>query len=191
MARQVASSQSADEPGRGQHGNSPERKCRAVSSSPTDQLQLGAQPGVRSVPGRGRTLGFGTGHDDYDTAVTTAPLVESASSSGALRRAAGGGDMAEVFAEDAVTTGAPLDDRRVEEIASGRSRGAGIRVVVGETTGFAHTADLSEPGLLAAARSAAAVAREGGGGCAPSPWRPLRRRARRRALRQPSPRRPS
>ena len=39
----------------------------------------------------------------------------------------------------------------IEELSSGRSRGAGIRVVVGETTGFAHTADLSEAGLLAAA----------------------------------------
>jgi TldD protein len=75
-----------------------------------------------------------------------------------------GGDMAEVFAEDAVTSGAVLDDRRIEELSSGRSRGAGIRVVEGETTGFAHTADLSESGLLAAARVAAAVAREGGHG---------------------------
>jgi TldD protein len=71
-----------------------------------------------------------------------------------------GGDMAEVFAEDAATSGAVLDDRRIEELSSGRSRGAGIRVVDGETTGFAHTADLSESGLLAAARAAAAVARE-------------------------------
>ena len=74
-----------------------------------------------------------------------------------------GGDMAEVFAEDAATASAMLDDRKVEELSSGRSRGAGIRVVDGETTGFAHTADLSEPGLLAAARAAAAVARQGGG----------------------------
>ncbi len=37
-----------------------------------------------------------------------------------------------------------------------------MRVVVGETTGFAHTADLSESGLRAAARAAASVAREGG-----------------------------
>ncbi len=73
-----------------------------------------------------------------------------------------GGDMAEVFAEDAVTSGAVLDDRRIEELSSGRSRGAGIRVVDGETTGFAHTADLSEAGLAAAARAAAAVARQGG-----------------------------
>src|SRR6185437_15477591 len=61
-------------------------------------------------------------------------------------------------------TGAMLDDRKIEELSSGRSRGAGIRVVDGETTGFAHTADLSEAGLLAAARAAAAVARQGDGG---------------------------
>ncbi len=76
----------------------------------------------------------------------------------------GGGDMAEVFAEDAVTASAMLDDRKVEELSSGRSRGAGIRVIEGETTGFAHTADLSEAGLLAAAEAAAAVARQGGDG---------------------------
>ena len=59
---------------------------------------------------------------------------------------------------------AVLDDGRVEELSSGRDRGAGIRVVVGETTGFAHTADLSEAGLLRAAEAASAVARGGGGG---------------------------
>jgi TldD protein len=75
-----------------------------------------------------------------------------------------GGDFAEVFVEDRTTSSALLDQRRVEELSSGRDRGAGIRVVVGETTGFAHTADLSERGLLDAARAAAAVAREGGGG---------------------------
>jgi TldD protein len=73
-----------------------------------------------------------------------------------------GGDMAEVFAEDSVTASAMLDDRRVEELSSGRSRGAGIRVVAGETTGFAHTSDLRESGLRGAAAAAASVAREGG-----------------------------
>jgi TldD protein len=72
--------------------------------------------------------------------------------------------MAEVFAEDRQVSGAALDDRKVEELSSGRERGAGIRVVVGETTGFAHTADLSEAGLVRAAEAAAAVARVGGGG---------------------------
>ncbi len=73
-----------------------------------------------------------------------------------------GGEFAEVFVEDRTTSSAVLDQRRIEELSSGRDRGAGIRVVVGETTGFAHTADLSEAGLVEAARAAAAVAREGG-----------------------------
>ena len=75
-----------------------------------------------------------------------------------------GGEFAEVFAEDRRGSAARLDDGRVEDLASGRDRGAGIRVVVGETTGFAHTSDLSEPGLRAAAEAAAAAARQGGGG---------------------------
>ncbi|MBO0732659.1 MAG: TldD/PmbA family protein, partial [Acidimicrobiaceae bacterium] len=52
-----------------------------------------------------------------------------------------GGDFAEVFAEDRRSNAARLDDGRVEDLSSGRERGAGIRVVVGETTGFAHTSD--------------------------------------------------
>jgi TldD protein len=96
----------------------------------------------------------------------------------ALRR---GGDFAEVFVEDRRSSSARLDDGRVEELVSGRDRGAGIRVVVGETTGFAHTADLSEAGLRAAAEAAGAAARSGGGGVreiglamqrAPSPYEP-------------------
>ena len=75
-----------------------------------------------------------------------------------------GGDFAEVFAEDRRSSSARLDDRRVEELTSGRDRGAGVRVVVGDTTGFAHTADLSDQGLRAAAEAAAAAARDGGGG---------------------------
>jgi TldD protein len=55
----------------------------------------------------------------------------------------GGGDFAEVFAEDRRSTSARLDDARVEELVSGHDRGAGIRVVRGDTTGYAHTADLS------------------------------------------------
>ena len=72
-----------------------------------------------------------------------------------------GADFAEVFAEDRRACAATLDDGKVEELTSSRDRGAGIRVVVGDVTGFAHTSDLSESGLLAAVRTAAAVARGG------------------------------
>jgi TldD protein len=75
-----------------------------------------------------------------------------------------GADFAEVFAEEKRSSSALLDDGRVEELTSGRDRGAGIRVVVGDSTGFAHTSDLSEQGLLAAARTAAAAARGAGSG---------------------------
>ena len=113
--------------------------------------------------------------------MSDSPLIEPAVLEHVLEAAlARGGDAAEVFAEDRRTTGASLDDRRVEELSSGSERGAGIRVIVGETTGFAHTADLSEAGLLAAAAAAAAVARGGGGGTrtvALGPRRPVGARA--------------
>src|SRR5215207_588595 len=76
----------------------------------------------------------------------------------------GGAEFAEVFAEHKRSTSAGLDDGRIEQVSSGRDRGAGIRVVSGDTTGFAHTADLSERGLIAAAEAAASAARGGGGG---------------------------
>jgi TldD protein len=75
-----------------------------------------------------------------------------------------GGDFAEVFAEDRTTTAARLDDGKVEEVVTGHDRGAGIRVVRGDTTGFAHTADLGPAGLRAAAEAAAAAARGGTAG---------------------------
>lgn len=103
-----------------------------------------------------------------------------------LQRALGtalrtGGDFAEVFAEDRRNSSARLDDGKVEELTSGRDRGAGIRVVAGDTTGFAHTSDLSPEGLDRAAEAAAAAARGGGGGVrtvaltpapAPRPYEP-------------------
>jgi TldD protein len=104
---------------------------------------------------------------DEETSVTVMDtgLVEPAAVERALATALRhGGEFAEVFCEDKRSTGISLDDRKVEDLSSGRDRGAGIRVVFGETTGFAYTADLSEAGLIAAADAAAAVARGGGGG---------------------------
>ena len=77
-------------------------------------------------------------------------------------RATGAG-FSEVFIEDKRSMGAGLDDGVVEQVSSGRDSGAGIRVINGETTGFAYTADLSEAGLMAAAEAAAAAASTGDG----------------------------
>jgi TldD protein len=75
-----------------------------------------------------------------------------------------GAEFAEVYAEDKRSTSAGLDDGRIEQVSSGRDRGAGIRVIAGDTTGFAYTSDLSEGGLNAAAAAAATAASQGGGG---------------------------
>ncbi len=76
-----------------------------------------------------------------------------------------GAAFAEVFAEDRRSSNAVLDDGRVEALSDGRDRGAGIRVVVGDATGFAHTSDLSRAGLCAAAdRAVAAVGSVGEAG---------------------------
>jgi TldD protein len=74
-----------------------------------------------------------------------------------------GADFAEIYAEDKRNTSVALDDGRIEQVTSGRDRGAGIRVIKGETTGFAHTSDLSEAGLAVAAKAAAAAASQGDG----------------------------
>jgi TldD protein len=103
----------------------------------------------------------------------TGPLIDDDVIAKVLEAASGrGAEFAEVFAEDRRSSSAVLDDAKVEELTSGRDRGAGIRVVVGNSTGFAHTSDLSEAGLLATAEIAAAAARGGGGALAP---RELRR----------------
>lgn len=81
--------------------------------------------------------------------------------SAATRR---GAAFAEVFAEDRRSTGFSFDEGRVDQVTSGRDRGAGVRVVVGDTTGYAHTADLSEASLVAAAEAAAEAAGVGDGG---------------------------
>lgn len=75
-----------------------------------------------------------------------------------------GAEFAEIYVEDKRSTSAGLDDGKVEQVTSGRDRGAGIRVIAGKTTGFAHTSDLSERGLLAAALAAATAAKQGDGG---------------------------
>ncbi len=171
-ARQLASSQSATSLGVPSTGMSPDRKLMAVSASvtvsDTDALSpacragnAGAWDAVRGITVTIPPVPDAPSKPLLDDAPLVEPSVLERVLAAAVRR---GGEMAEVFAEDRQISGASLDDRKVEELSSGRERGAGIRVVLGETTGFAHTADLSEAGLLQAAEAAASVARKGGGG---------------------------
>jgi len=108
--------------------------------------------------------------------VTESPLVDPDVISRVLAKGRStGAEFAEIFVEDKRSTSAGLDDNKVEQVNSGRDRGAGIRVIAGETTGFAHTSDLTERGLLAAAEAAAQAARQGDGGVHTIALQPLLR----------------
>ncbi|NCZ90471.1 MAG: TldD/PmbA family protein, partial [Actinobacteria bacterium] len=108
--------------------------------------------------------------------VTESPLVDPEVVARVLAKGRStGAEFAEIFVEDKRSTSAGLDDNKVEQVNSGRDRGAGIRVIAGETTGFAHTSDLSERGLLAAAEAAAQAARQGDGGVHKIALQPLLR----------------
>lgn len=95
--------------------------------------------------------------------VVSDPLVDPQVLGSVLGRAMGytGIDFAEVYVEDRQSTSGHLDDSQVEEVSTSRSRGAGIRVVSNNSTGYAHTSDLSLGGLLSAAEAAAGAVSSG------------------------------
>jgi TldD protein len=70
-----------------------------------------------------------------------------------------GGDFAEVFCEERAGFGLAVDESRVERVQRGAERGAGVRVVDGETTYFAHVDGLGEEDLERAADAVAAALR--------------------------------
>ena len=75
---------------------------------------------------------------------------------------ASGGRFAELFAEERRSTQIRLDDRRIEELSVGLDRGAGVRVISGDTTAYAYSNRLDRGALLGAAEAAAAASRGGG-----------------------------
>ncbi len=101
----------------------------------------------------------------------------------ALRR---GGDYADVFFEHRSTQSFRLQDGRIHEAGVSVVRGAGIRVIVGERSGYAYSDDLTPAALLHAAQVAALIAHDGARGepvadlasrSAPPLYRPAERAA--------------
>ena len=68
-----------------------------------------------------------------------------------------GGDFAELFCEDRRGFVLSIDESRIERPQSGSERGAGIRVIDGEVTRFAHVDGLGEEDLMRAADGLAAA----------------------------------
>jgi TldD protein len=89
-----------------------------------------------------------------------APLIEADLAGQVLAAALRhGGDFAEVFCEERAGLGLAIDEGRVERVQRGSERGAGVRVVHGETSYFAHVDGLGESELTRAADAVASAAR--------------------------------
>jgi len=87
-------------------------------------------------------------------------LIDPAVAERVLARAlASGGRFAEVFAERRRGQSMTIDERRIESVQAGAEEGAGVRVVEGNTTYFAHVDGLEPAEIERAADEAAAALR--------------------------------
>ena len=84
---------------------------------------------------------------------------------------ASGADAADLYFQHSRTNSLTLEDGIVSNASSNIAQGVGLRVVVGEQTGYAFTEDLTQPSMLAAARTASAIA-SGGAVVAPQSFNP-------------------
>lgn len=85
-------------------------------------------------------------------------MISQATCSRVIARAlSGGGTFAELFFEDSHNFSMILRSGRIENAASSRPRGAGIRIYDGLRSIYVYTCDISEAGLLRAAERAAAA----------------------------------
>jgi TldD protein len=91
---------------------------------------------------------------------SAAGLLDAAVAERVLARAlANGGEFAEVFAERRSGLTLAIDESRIESVQSGAEEGAGVRVLSGGTTYFAHVDGLDPADLERAAGEAAAALR--------------------------------
>jgi TldD protein len=75
-----------------------------------------------------------------------------------------GGSFAELFVEEKSSTSIRLDDGKVEELSTGLSRGAGVRVAQGTSYGYAFSNRLDRDSLLQVAEAASLALRQGEAG---------------------------
>ena len=83
-----------------------------------------------------------------------------------------GSDASDVYFQHSRYNSLTLEDGIVSSANSGIEQGVGLRVVIGEQTGYAFTEDLTMPSMLAAARTASAIA-TGSQAVAPQSFNPL------------------
>ncbi|SHJ15402.1 TldD protein [Palleronia salina] len=86
-----------------------------------------------------------------------------------LRTALDGADDGEMFFERKRSEVLSFDDGRVRNASYDASEGFGLRAVRGETSGYAHSTELSERALLRAVETARLAVGDGGGVAADAP----------------------
>jgi len=84
-----------------------------------------------------------------------------------------GADSADVYFQHSRNNSLTLEDGIVSSANSEIQQGVGLRVVIGDQTGYAFTEDLTMPSMLAAARTASAIA-SGSQIAAPQSFNPLK-----------------
>jgi TldD protein len=92
-----------------------------------------------------------------------------------LREAAQGADDGELFLERRRAEALVFDDGRLKTASFDASEGFGLRAVRGETAGYAHSTDISEPALARAVKTARLAVGTGGGTLAAPPPKTNRR----------------
>ena len=86
-----------------------------------------------------------------------------------LRQAVAGPDDGELFLERRQSETIVFDDGRVRTASYDASAGFGLRAVRGETAGYAHSTEISEPALRRAVETARLAVGDGGGTLADAP----------------------
>ncbi|MBI5496979.1 MAG: TldD/PmbA family protein [Deltaproteobacteria bacterium] len=97
-----------------------------------------------------------------------------------------GAEYAEVYIESSRRTAFDLDAGAIKSATEAESLGVGVRAVVGNQVGYAHSADVSEAALLEVARAAALIASAGSPSTRALEIRPFTAPARYRAELEPS-----
>jgi TldD protein len=87
-----------------------------------------------------------------------------------------GGDFADLYFEYRTSGSVALEEQIVKSANRSIAQGVGVRVIIGERTGFAYTDEIAFDSIRRAAETAAAVARSGAepGAIAVAPSRPTR-----------------
>ncbi|MDE0588722.1 metalloprotease TldD [Halocynthiibacter sp. C4] len=88
---------------------------------------------------------------------------------GILKETCAGADDGELFLERKSSEAIVFDDGRVKTASYDASEGFGLRAVRGETSGYAHSTEMTESAIRRASETARLAVGDGGGAMAPAP----------------------